>query len=198
MMPAKDPEVAKLGMWLFLLTEIVLFGGLFLLYTAYLYRFTDEFYVAGRKLSIFYGTFNTVIMLTSSWTIAMCISALHRERTAMTRNMLLLTVLLGLIFLVNKAFEWHGKISEGLYPNSSLFATKADGEVLFFGLYYLMTGLHGLHVAVGCGLLLFAFWWLKIGKINWKSNALLENAALCWHLVDLIWVFIFPLFYLIA
>ena len=197
-MPAKDPEVAKLGMWLFLFTEILLFGGLFLLYATYLYRFPDEFHVAGRELSLFYGTFNTAIMLVSSWAVAMSISALHRERNVMSRNMLLLAVFLGLIFLVNKVLEWQGKISVGLYPNSSVLATKADGEVLFFGLYYLMTGLHGIHVVIGCSLLLFAYWWLKVGKISCTDYALLENAGLYWHLVDLIWVFIFPLFYLIA
>jgi len=197
-MPAKDPEVAKLGIWLFLLTEILLFGGLFLLYAAYLYRFPNEFHVAGRKLSLFYGTFNTVIMLVSSWAIAMSISALHRERTVMSRNMLLLTVLLGLIFLMNKCFEWHSKISEGLYPNSSLFATKADGEVLFFGLYYLMTGLHGIHVLAGILLLSIMLIFVMKQKISASDFNKLENAGLYWHLVDVIWIFLLPMFYLAA
>lgn len=197
-MHAKDPEAAKLGMWLFLLTEILLFGGLFLLYASYLYRFPDEFHAGGKQLSLFFGTVNTAILLISSWAVAMSISALHRDRDSLSRKMLLLTIGLGLVFLVNKAFEWHGKIAAGIYPDSPVLNAKPDGEVLFFGLYYLMTGLHGIHVLIGCCLLLFAYWWLRIGKIHRTDYALLENVGLYWHLVDLIWVFLFPLFYLIA
>lgn len=197
-MHAKDPEAARLGMWLFLFTEILLFGGLFLLYAAYLRRFPEDFYLAGRELSIFFGTLNTVIMLVSSWAVAMSLSALHRGRELMSQNFILLTVGLGSIFLLIKIFEWYGKITLGIYPDSPVLSFRADGEILFFGLYYLMTGLHGIHVIIGSILLLVAFWWLKTGKIHRNDYALLENAGLYWHLVDLIWVFIFPLFYLIA
>ena len=197
-MHAKDPDAARLGMWLFLFTEILLFGGLFLLYAAYLRRFPAEFYIAGRELSIFWGTVNTAVMLISSWAVAMSLSALHRGRELLSSHFILLTIGLGGLFLLSKCFEWYGKISAGIYPDSEVLNMMSDGEVLFFGLYYLMTGLHGIHVIIGSVLLLVAFFWLKGGKIRRNDYSLLENAGLYWHLVDLIWVFIFPLFYLIA
>jgi len=197
-MHAKDQDAAKLGMWLFLFTEVLLFGGLFLLYASYLYRYPADFHTGGKQLSLFFGTLNTAILLISSWAVAMSVSALHRKKDLLSRRMLLLTVGLGLVFLVNKGVEWHGKISAGLYPNSPVLSLKPDGERLFFGLYYLMTGLHGIHVLIGCCLLLFTYRWLKMGKIHRTDYALLENAGLYWHLVDLIWVFLFPFFYLIA
>lgn len=197
-MHAKDQEGARFGMWLFLCMEILFFGGLFLLYAAYLRRFPDSFYLAGRGLSIVYGTANTAIILTSSWAVAMSLSALHRDFTLQCRRYAFLAGVLGIVFLLIKMLEWQNKISSGIYPDSPLLQAMPDGEVLFYGLYYLMTGAHGLHVLVGSVLLLFAYGFLRSGRITRDNYAFLENAGLYWHSVTLLWVFIFPLFYLIA
>jgi cytochrome c oxidase subunit 3 len=107
-------------------------------------------------------------------------------------------VLLGLLFLVNKYVEWSAKMGHGLYPNSPILLERSSGEILFFGLYYAMTGLHGLHVLVGVALLAVMCWLLVRGRIKSTDFILLENSGLYWHLVDIIWIFLFPLFYLIT
>jgi len=194
----RDDTGAKLGMWLFILSELLLFGGMFILYSAYRYKNPVDFHHASRELEVILGTFNTIILLTSSLSMASSISAIQRGRRKLSMVLLMATMALGLLFLVNKGFEWGTKIEHGIYPNSPTLLTRAKGEILFFGLYYVMTGLHGLHVLVGvcilCGMLIFV---LK-DKINQKRFIPLENAGLYWHLVDIIWIFLYPLFYLIA
>ena len=195
---ASDREGTTFGMWLFLCVEILFFGGLFLLYAAYLRRFPDSFHVAVSGQSIVFGTANTVIMLISSWAVAMALSGVHRGFRLQSRRYTFLAFGLGIIFMLNKVLEWQDKISSGIYPDSSLLQTKPDGEVLFYGLYYLMTGLHGIHVIIGSVLLLVAYVFLRAERINQNNYAFLENAGLYWHSLTLVWVFIFPLFYLIA
>ena len=194
----KDPEAAKIGMWLFLFTELMLFGGLFILYAAYRSRYTADFHRAGQELDYVIGVVNTVILLTSSLTLAMSLTALKRSER--TRSLLLIaaTVALGLAFLVNKYFEWTTKIHHGIYPSSPELLTRAPGEILFFGLYFTMTGLHGLHVLIGAlvlGMMGVGVW---RGRITAADPVWLENAGLYWHLVDVIWIFLLPLFYLAA
>jgi cytochrome c oxidase subunit 3 len=194
----RDDTGAKLGMWLFILSELLLFGGMFILYSAYRFKNPVDFHHASRELEVILGTFNTIILLTSSLSMASSISAIQRGQRKLSMVLLMATMALGLLFLVNKGFEWGTKIEHGIYPNSPTLLTRAKGEILFFGLYYVMTGLHGLHVLVGvcilCGMLIFV---LK-DKINQKRFIPLENAGLYWHLVDIIWIFLYPLFYLIA
>ena len=194
----KDYTGAKLGMWLFLFTEILLFGGLFLLYAAYLYRYPVEFHKAGQELSVLLGGANTVVLITSSWFVAMAISALQQGKIVHSKRFLLLTIACALIFMVNKYFEWSAKFEYGLYPNAEVLLARPNGEVVLFGLYYLMTGLHGLHVVLGGALLGFVYWKISIQEVTPTDFVLLENAGLYWHLVDLVWIYLFPLLYLIT
>ena len=247
-----DVTGAKLGMWLFLFTEMLLFGGMFLLYAMYRSKYAAQFHLAGTELNVVIGTINTLVLLTSSLTVAIAVEALRRKNQKLSLYMLGLTIFFALIFLVNKYFEWSTKIHHGIFPGSAELLSRPKGEILYFGLYYVMTGLHGLHVLVGMGVLSFMFYFIarnpsrKIvippfklsslrgakvavvqnpGKQAWEAETIsdqvreveiiirydntpetmdrrneikLENAALYWHLVDIIWIFLFPLFYLIA
>jgi cytochrome c oxidase subunit 3 len=194
----RDDTGAKLGMWLFILSEILLFGGMFILYSAYRYKNPVDFHHASRELDVILGTFNTIILLTSSLSMAASVAAIQRGQRRLSMVLLMATMALGLFFLAIKGFEWGTKIEHGIYPNSPTLLARAKGEVLFFGLYYVMTGLHGLHVLVGvcilCGMLIF----IAKNKINRMRFVPFENSGLYWHLVDIIWIFLYPLFYLIT
>ncbi len=194
----KDYTGAKLGMWLFILSELLLFGGMFILYSAYRYRTPADFHHASKELDVLLGTLNTVILLTSSLSVAASISAVQKEQRKRSMYLLIITMALGLLFLVNKGFEWGTKIEHGIYPNSPALLARTKGEILFFGLYYVMTGLHGLHVLVGVCVLSLMFILIAKRKINQAHFTPLENAGLYWHLVDIIWIFLYPLFYLIT
>jgi len=185
-------------MWLFLFTEILLFGGLFLVYSVYRSTHPQDFHEAAKGLSTVLGTANTVILLTSSLTMALSISALRREDSRRSVLLQAATILLGLVFLVNKYFEWSGHIHEGLYPNSPELLSRSHGEILFYGLYYVMTGLHGIHVVVGLVVIGIMMTLTLRHRITGADHVKLENAGLYWHLVDLIWIYLFPLFYLIT
>ncbi len=193
----RDDIGARMGMWLFLFTEVLLFGGLFLAYSVYRYDYHEQFRLAAMDLNTGIGTLNTIILLTSSLTVALSIAAIQKKNKILTMVMLSLTILLALFFMINKYLEWSGHIAEGLYPKSPELLNMKNGEIIFFGLYYVMTGLHGLHVLVGIGVLSFMLVFIARNKITSESYAKLENAGLYWHLVDLIWIFLFPLFYLI-
>lgn len=194
----KDYTGAKLGMWLFLFTEVLLFGGLFLLYAAYLHKYPHDFHLAGKELNVVMGGINTVVLITSSWFMALSISALQQGRVGQSKKLLLLTLACAGMFLVIKYFEWSAKIHHGIYPDSPELLKRPMGEIIFFGLYYLMTGLHGIHVILGGGLITFSYVQIARGKVNQHDFVFLENAGLYWHLVDLVWIYLFPLFYLIA
>lgn len=192
-----DAEGAKLGMWLFLFSELLLFGGLFVLFAVYLQRYPLQFAAGGRELSVAFGTVNTVLLLTSSMTVALALEALRRNRRRLCESLLGFTLLAALLFLVNKGFEWHAKFQHDLYPGSETLQQAPPGRDVFFGLYYLTTGLHGLHVIIGGVLLAWILALVRCDRINGASPTVLENGALYWHLVDIIWIFIFPLYYLL-
>ena len=194
----KDYEGSKLGMWLFLFTEILLFGGLFILYSAYRSRYPNEFHQGGQDLNAFIGVTNTFILLTSSLTMALAIAAIQRRSRRMSALCLSATILLGAVFLCNKYIEWSGEIRHGMYPNSPHLLQEPHGIQIFIGLYYSMTGLHGLHVFAGIVLLTIMLSWVLRGKISHSDFNRLENSGLYWHLVDVIWIFLLPLFYLAA
>lgn len=193
----KDYLGAKLGMWLFLFTEILLFGGLFLLYAVYLNRYPVEFHEGGKQLSKLFGTANTIVLITSSFTVALAISALQQARKKLCLSLLTATIVLAGVFMVNKFFEWSAKIHHGIYPGSPELA-DAGGKNIYFGLYYVMTGAHGLHVIIGAAILGYGMLRIWQDRVTAKDFVLLENGGLYWHLVDLIWIFLFPLFYLIS
>ena len=194
----KDYIGSKMGMWIFLLSEVLLFGGLFILYSAYRFKFRGDFHLAAMELNTILGTLNTLILLTSSLTMALSIASIRKGHRVSSLGYLAVTVVLGLLFLGNKYVEWSAKLGHGLYPNSPTLLERSSGEILFFGLYYAMTGLHGLHVVVGVGLLAVMCFLLVRGRIQSADFILLENSGLYWHLVDIIWIFLFPLFYLIT
>lgn len=194
----RDYTSSKLGMWLFLFTEILLFGGLFLVYSVYRTMHAPDFHEAARELDTVMGAVNTAILLTSSLTMAISISALQRGNRPFSLWMQSATILLGIVFLVNKYVEWSAKFDHGLYPNAPELLERSNGQILFYGLYYVMTGLHGLHVVAGLALIGIMLAMTIRGTVNSGEYGRLENAGLYWHLVDLIWIYLFPLFYLIT
>jgi cytochrome c oxidase subunit 3 len=193
----RDDYGAKLGMWLFLFTELLLFGGLFLLYMAYRLEYFPEFQLSAKSLKIWMGGLNTIILLTSSLTMVLSIVALQRRKIQASIMWLISTIGFAAAFLVVKYFEWSAKFAEGIFPGGEELAMKSSGEKIFYGLYYSMTGLHGLHVIIGMIILSFMLYYIIRGKINPDRFVVLENGGLYWHLVDLIWIFLFPLFYLL-
>ena len=193
----RDDVGTKVGMWLFLFTELILFGGMFIVYAVYRFSHPAEFQLAAKELDTFVGTLNTIILLTSSLTVAMSITSMQEGRKGLTLLLVSMTIVLAGAFLVNKYFEWGHKISLGLYPKSPELMNKPTGEILYFGLYYVMTGLHALHVIIGMVVLGVMMMYVARGSINRNSYVRLEAGALYWHLVDIIWIFLFPLFYLL-
>src|SRR6185369_17144129 len=142
----KDYAGAKLGMWLFLFTELLLFGGLFLLYSVYFTKYPHEFALAGRQLSVPMGTANTMILLTSSLLAAMAVTAIQRDESRRAVRLLGGTILCAAGFIAIKYVEWSTKISHGIFPGSEHLKSGPPGESVFFSLYYMTTGIHGLHV----------------------------------------------------
>jgi cytochrome c oxidase subunit 3 len=184
-------------MWLFLYTELLLFGGLFLVYMVYRELNSEAFLLASFKLNVWMGTFNTVLLITSSMTIAMSITALQKGNKKLSVNLMWLTIIAALGFLVVKYFEWGAKFEHGLVPGMEHYDTLPMGERLYFYLYFFMTGLHGLHVIIGAIFILFVIRGVNKGTVTPERYSLSENAGLYWHLVDLVWIYLFPLFYLI-
>jgi cytochrome c oxidase subunit III len=194
----RDDEGAKIGMWLFIFTEILLFGGLFIVYSVYRYQNPVAFQLAADQLDVGIGTLNTVILLISSMTVAMSVTAIQKGNARSTILLLEISILLGLAFLVNKYFEWSGKFGHGIYPGSESLQELGQGEVLFFGLYFFMSGLHALHILIGLVLLGVMVRKVQKGTQDQGYYIQVENSGLYWHLVDLIWIYLFPLFYLIS
>jgi len=194
----RDDVGSRMGMWLFLFTELILFGGMFLLYSVYRFQYADAFHLAAKELNTIMGAFNTVVLLTSSLTMALSIVAIQRNQKTLSMLLQMITIFLALFFLVNKYFEWTAKFHHGIYPGSEELLSKDSGEILFFGLYYVMTGLHGIHVIVGLVLIAVMTRMTRKDIITKDNYVRLENAGLYWHLVDIIWIFLFPLFYLIT
>jgi len=184
-------------MWLFLYTEIILFGGLFVLYAVYFHEYSAAFAENGKELNRVIGAFNTILLLVSSFTVAASLTAIRRQAKRLCLLLLAASLLCGSVFLVNKYFEWGHKFAVGIYPNSPLLASAPPGKNIFFGLYYVITGLHGLHVIIGMSLLALCLVLVHRDRITAHRFTILENSGLYWHLVDLIWIFVFPLFYLI-
>ncbi|NQU45135.1 cytochrome c oxidase subunit 3 family protein [bacterium] len=193
-----DPVGAKMGMWLFLFTEIVLFGGMFLLYTMYLTRYRNSFIQCSEELSLPSGVANTILLLTSSLTVAMSITALRRNRRRASMLLLAGTLVCAVGFFVIKYFEWAHKFHLGIYPNSPQLIQLGFGTTMYYGLYFVMTGLHALHVLIGVAVLAVMLVMVYRGSINPERYIALENGGLYWHLVDLVWIFLFPLFYLVT
>lgn len=193
----RDDVGSRMGMWLFLFTEVLLFGGMFLVYAVYRFQYIEQFRVAGMELDTGLGTLNTAVLLTSSLTMVLSIVATKKSNKKLSIAFLLSTIGLALVFMVIKYVEWSAKIHHGLYPGGEELLSLPNGQIIFFGLYYVMTGLHALHVIIGVTILVFMLVFLIKNDITSDNYMKLENSGLYWHLVDLIWIFLFPLFYLI-
>jgi len=194
----RDDEASKLGMWLFIFTELLLFGGLFLVYSIFRAEYPLAFHASSLELSVTIGAINTIVLLFSSMTIAMALTAIQKNDQKRALIFIGITLFLDAIFLVNKYLEWGHKFEMRLYPGSPLMPLLGRGYLLYFSLYFFMTGLHALHIIIGMTLLVVCYFKVKSKNINSKDYVLLENGALYWHLVDLIWIFLFPLMYLIS
>lgn len=191
---------ARLGMWVFLSSESLLFAGLLALYAAYRLAYPVEFHAASTHANLVIGTVNTYILLTSSLTMALAIHATRRGRRRETVLLLVATMAMGLTFDVLKAVEYAEHLAEGIAPGGyyAYEGLAAHGAVLYVTLYYLLTGLHALHVTGGLVMLA----WLTVrahrGDFTPGSHIALELGGLYWHLVDLVWIFLWPLLYLIG
>ncbi len=193
----RDYTGAKIGMWLFLFTEFFLFFGPVLLYSIFRYRYPEAFMEASLSLDTGVGVFNTALLLTSSLTMALSITALQKGARGLCLALLAATAAFGGVFLVNKYFEWGAKIAHGIYPGGEALAAASGGKAVFYGLYFFATGLHGLHVLAGMAIITVSALLIYEGRIHSKDFVKLENAGLYWHLVDVVWIYLFPIFYLI-
>lgn len=192
----KDDTKAKFGMWLFLLTELVLFSALFIAYAFLRYKYAHDFHSAASLLSIPLGLANTFVLLTSSFFVALSEYNFEKNNNVISKNFLLFTIFSGILFLLIKSFEWGEKFSHNIYPDSDFFKERGMGEGIFFDLYFVMTGLHGLHVLIGIVLLIVIF--LKLKNNSLTKKVIFSNIVLYWHFVDIVWIYLFPLFYLSA
>jgi cytochrome c oxidase subunit 3 len=193
-------ESAKLGMWIFLVTEILLFGGLFCFYAIYRAWNPDVFYNAHRVLDIRLGTLNTVVLITSSLTIALAIRSIQLGWKGRSLLLLICTFLLALTFLIVKYFEYSHKFHLGQLPGKYYTYSGIEGTNphIFFSAYFLMTGLHGIHVIAGMSLIGWLIFRTRRGDFSAEWYTPVEMTGLYWHLVDLIWIYLFPLFYLVG
>ena len=195
-------ESSTLGMWVFLLTEVMFFGGMFAAYTIYRQIYFDVFAKASTSLNATIGAFNTCVLLLSSFTMVMAVRSGQLGKRKAIIGWLILTLIFGSAFLGVKAIEWNEKYVEHHIPGPSFhFDEVAESEQghaqLFFSLYFAMTGLHALHMVVGAGMLLWLIWAAKVGTYSAKYYTPIDIGGLYWHFVDVIWIFLFPLLYLI-
>lgn len=192
-------DAAKFGMWIFLVTEILFFGGLFAAYIVYRAWYPELFTLASEELDTLWGGVNTLVLIGSSLTVAMAIkSAQLNQKKAITIN-LLITIALACVFMVIKYFEYTHKFEIGIFPGEFYTYEGVDHPQanIFFSLYYMMTGLHGIHVVIGIGLMIWLVLRARKNHFDSEYYTPIEMTGLYWHLVDIIWIFLFPLFYLI-
>ncbi|MCP4686115.1 MAG: cytochrome c oxidase subunit 3 family protein [bacterium] len=196
----QQQESAKLGMWIFLLTEILLFGGLFCFYAIYRAWNPEMFYDAHTHLDITLGAINTVVLITSSVTMALAIRSMQLDQKRATLLNLFATLALASVFLVIKYFEYAHKFELGQLPGKyyTFEGIAGSNPHVFFSVYFMMTGLHGIHVLIGMGVIGWIAYRTSKGHFSGKYYTPIEMTGLYWHLVDLIWIFLFPLLYLIS
>jgi cytochrome c oxidase subunit III len=230
---SQQKEAAVIGMWVFLLTEILFFGGLFVAYMIYRVWYFDAFAEASRRLSLFWGGLNTAVLIGSSLTMAMAVRSAQTNQRKATVNWLILTMILGSVFLGVKVIEYSDKFANYEVPGAhydwmyherhAAGAEHAGAEVggaeaaaggehrqlslnedqlqrttqLYFSLYFTMTGLHALHMIIGIGIMLVITWMAWKGKFDEQYFTPVEMAGLYWHFVDIVWIFLFPLLYLV-
>lgn len=191
-------DAATFGMWVFLVTEIMFFGGLLTAYVIYRATFPEVFATASHHLSVYLGTFNTVVLIGSSLTMAMAVHSARLGRRQALATYLILTMLLGSVFLGVKSYEYIHKWHEGLFPGNFFYnGPDAAHQRLFFSIYFALTGLHATHMIIGIGIMLVMLWMALKGRFDEHWYTPVEITGLYWHFVDLVWIFLFPLLYLI-
>ena len=193
-------DAATLGMWFFLVTEVLFFGGLFLTYSLYRAWYPEAFAAGSHEMLIWAGTINTVVLISSSLTMALAVHAAQLGQRRALVGFLLATMVLGTAFLGIKAFEYYTEIVEHHVPGPGFQfeATHARHAQIFFSLYFLMTGLHAVHMIIGLGIMTVMVWLAWRGTITAEYYNPIEISGLYWHFVDLVWIFLFPLLYLIG
>ncbi len=199
---AQQKDASTLGMWIFLITEIMFFGGMFLCYTVYRSTYPHVFAEASRSLNVYLGAANTVVLLCSSLTMVLAVRATQLGQRNAIVVFLILTLILGTAFLVVKGFEWHEKFVEHHIPGAGFhlegLAPELQGQAqIFFSLYFAMTGLHALHMVIGAGIMIALPIWAHKGRYSADYVTPVDVGGLYWHFVDVIWIFLFPLLYLI-
>jgi cytochrome c oxidase subunit 3 len=223
---SQQREAATLGMWVFLLTEVLFFGGLFLAYTVYRGWYYEAFAEASKSIAISWGLFNTAVLIGSSLTMALAVRSAQTNQRKATVNWLLATIVLGAVFLGVKVIEYADKFEHHHVPGPSFVwaaehAAEPGGEAaapaaaeaghattmsaddlqrttqIFFSLYFTMTGLHALHMIVGIVILFVIAWMAHKGRFDSEYHSPVEMTGLYWHFVDIVWIFLFPLLYLV-
>jgi cytochrome c oxidase subunit 3 len=189
---------ARLGMWFFLFTELMLFGGMFIAYAVYFFDYTDEFIIASRHMNVWLGGLNTVILLVSALTIGLSVLFLKADKVKTSKSFLLTTIILSIAFLTVKYFEWTAEFDNGIWPDSPTLTAMGHGENLYFGLYFTVTGLHAIHIILGIVAMIWIHRKISNSSITPKNFIVFENLALYWDYVHLVWVFAIPLFYMIG
>jgi cytochrome c oxidase subunit III len=192
-------EATTLGMWAFLVTEVLFFGGVFTVYIVYRSMYPDVFAEASQRLSVVLGGVNTAVLLGSSLTMALAVHAAQEGKRKALVQFMAFTLLLGFVFLGIKAVEYTHKFQEGLFPGAGFVFDGASGEQaqLYFSLYFMMTGIHALHMIIGIGILLSMMIRATGGTYTTEYYAPVEIFGLYWHFVDIVWIFLYPLLYLI-
>jgi cytochrome c oxidase subunit 3 len=192
-------HAARLGMWLFLATEILLFAGLFVCYANYRFLFPDAFAAASRELDLTLGTINTLVLITSSFTAAMAVHYAKEAKNKQVVVMFVLTILMACGFLVIKYFEYSHKFHVGQLPGPyyRYEGIQLPGVSLYFTVYFLSTGLHAFHVIVGMAVLAWVTTKAMKNQFSYRNYTAVELGSMYWHLVDLVWIFLFPMLYLI-
>jgi cytochrome c oxidase subunit 3 len=194
-------EAGNIGMWVFLVQEIMFFGGLFLAYVIYRTKFPEAFALASNHLNWKLGGVNTIVLIVSSLTMALAVYYAQTGKRRPQVMYLVVTLLLGVTFLVIKGFEYADKFRDNLFPGAS-FHWEGAGDPhqvqMFYWIYFAMTGLHALHMVIGIGILLYLIWFARKGRFTPEYHSPVEISGLYWHFVDIVWIFLFPLLYLLG
>jgi len=197
---AQQGEASTLGMWVFLVTEVLFFGGLFLVYLVYRSKYPEAFIAGSHELDVLLGGINTAVLITSSLTMALAVHAAQTGRRRTLMWLLVATMVLGAAFLGIKSVEYYHKFEEHHIPGPGFVFEKEHfaNVQLFFSLYFLMTGLHALHMIIGLGIMTWMLVWSWRGIVTAEYYSPIEISGLYWHFVDIVWIFLFPLLYLLG
>jgi cytochrome c oxidase subunit III len=193
-------QASWLGMWVFLATEVMFFGAMFACYFVYRHWYPQAFAAASNHLDIWLGAINTAVLICSSFTMAVAVHSAETSRAKPLVRYLVLTIVLGMVFLGIKFFEYYSKFDEQLVPGSSFkFEESLAGPAeIFFSFYFAMTGMHAVHMIIGIGLLTVLIFKARRGRFWAAYYTPVELTGLYWHFVDIVWIFLFPLLYLLG